>query len=137
MEHHLAVTPNTDEAFLREVDEELRRDELASIWTRYGRWFLLAILLGLAALAGTIYWRYHQDEVAGAQGEKLQKVYDDLAAQNLTAAKAPLDELAGSKIPGYRAVARFSQADLLLQKNDLKGARSILRRDRQSNRFLK
>lgn len=122
MEHHLAVTPNTDEAFLREVDEELRRDELASIWTRYGRWFLLAILLGLAALGGTIYWRYHQAEVAGAEGEKLQKVYDDLVAQNLKAAKAPLDELAGSKIPGYRAVARFSQADLFLQKNDLKGA---------------
>jgi hypothetical protein len=122
MEHHLAVTPNTDEAFLREVDEELRRDELASIWTRYGRWFLLAIVLGLATLGGTIYWRYHQNQVAGAEGEKLQKVYDDLVAQNFTAAKAPLDELAASKIAGYRALARFSQADLLLHKDDLKGA---------------
>ena len=36
----MAVTPHTDEAFLREVDEELRRDQLTSFWTRYGRWLV-------------------------------------------------------------------------------------------------
>ena len=122
MEHHLAVTPNTDEAFLREVDEELRRDQLASVWTRYGRWMVAAVVLALAAFGGFIYWQYHQGEVAGDQGEKLQKVYDDLVAQNVAATKVPLDDLAGSKIPGYRAMARFTQADILLQSKDLKGA---------------
>jgi hypothetical protein len=122
MEHHLAVTPNTDEAFLREVDEELRRDQLASVWTRYGRWLLGGIALALAVFGGAIYWQYHREEVAGDQGEKLQKIYDDLIAQNVAATKVPLDELAGSKIAGYRAVARFTQADLLLQNRDLKGA---------------
>jgi len=122
MEHHLAVTPNTDEAFLREVDEELRRDQLASVWTRYGRWLIGAIVLALALFGGAIYWRYHQEQVAGDQGEKLQKVYDDLIAQNVAATKAPLAELAGSKVAGYRAMARFTQADLLLQNKDIKGA---------------
>lgn len=122
MEHHLAVTPNTDEAFLREVDEELRRDELATLWTRYGRWFLAAVVLGLAILGGAIYWRHHETEVAGEQGEKLQKVYDALLAQNVKAATPPLDELAASKIAGYRAMARFTQADMFLQKKDQKGA---------------
>lgn len=122
MEHHLAVTPNTDEAFLREVDEELRRDQLASVWTRYGRWMVGAVVLALAAFGGFIYWQYHQAEVAGDQGEKLQKVYDDLVAQNVAATKVPLDDLAGSKVPGYRAMARFTQGDILLQNKDLKGA---------------
>ena len=122
MAHHLAVTPNTDEAFLREVDEELRRDQLASVWTRYGRWLIGAIVLALALFGGAIYWRYHQEQVAGDQGEKLQKVYDDLIAQNVAATKAPLAELAGSKVAGYRAMARFTQADLLLQNKDIKGA---------------
>ena len=122
MEHHLAVTPNTDEAFLREVDEELRRDQLASVWTRYGRWLIGAIVIALAVFGGAIYWQYHQEQVAGDQGEKLQKVYDDLVAQNTGATKAPLDELAGSKIAGYRAMARFTQGDLLLQNKDMKGA---------------
>jgi hypothetical protein len=122
MEHHLAVTPNTDEAFLREVDEELRRDQLASVWTRYGRWLIGGIVLALAVFGGAIYWQYHREQVAGDQGEKLQKVYDDLIAQNVAATKVPLDELAGSKIAGYRTMARFTQADLLLQNKDLKGA---------------
>lgn len=122
MEHHLAVTPNTDEAFLREVDEELRRDQLASVWTRYGRWLIAAIVIALAGFGAAIYWQYHQEQVAGEEGEKLQKAYDDLVAQNVTAAKAPLDQLAASKIAGYRAMARFTQADLLLQNKDLKGA---------------
>src|SRR3546814_20762034 len=30
--------------------------------------------------------------------------------------------LAASEIDGYRAIARFTDADILLQKNDLKGA---------------
>ncbi len=122
MEHLLAVTPNTDEAFLREVDEELRRDQLASMWTRYGRWLIVAIIAGLAAFGGFLYWEYHRGEVAGAQGEKLQTVYDDLAARKIGTAEKELVELAGSDVAGYRAMALFTQADLLLQKEDLKGA---------------
>jgi hypothetical protein len=122
MEQHLAVTPNTDEAFLREVDEELRRDQLASIWTRYGRWLIVAIVAGLAAFGGFLYWDYHKTEVAGEQGEKLQTVYDDLAAQKVGSAETLLTDLAGSNIAGYRTLAIFNQADLLLQKDDLKGA---------------
>jgi len=122
MEQQLAVTPNTDEAFLREVDEELRRDQLASFWTRYGWWLVGAIVFGLAAFGGFLYWQHHTATVAAGQGEKLQVVYDDLAAQKMGSAEKPLAELAGSKIAGYRALALFTQADLLLRKDDLKGA---------------
>ena len=118
----MAVTPNTDEAFLREVDEELRRDQLASVWTRYGRWMVGAVVLALAAFGGFIYWQHHQAQVAGDQGQALQKIYDDLVAQNVAATKAPLADLAASKVPGYRAMARFTQGDILLQNKDLKGA---------------
>lgn len=122
MEQHLAVTPNTDEAFLREVDEELRRDQLASFWTRYGWWLIVAIVAGLAAFGGFLYWEHHKAQLAAEQGEKLQTAYDDLAARKLGSAEKVLVELAGSDVAGYRALALFTQADLLLQKEDLKGA---------------
>jgi hypothetical protein len=118
----LAVPPNTDEAFLREVDDELRRDQLTSFWTRYGRLTIGAIVLALAIFAGVLYWLHHQNQVAGEQGEQLKTVNDLLAERKVAAAAKPLAELAGSDIDGYRASARFMQADLLLQKNDLKGA---------------
>jgi hypothetical protein len=119
----LALPPEaTNQAFLREVDEELRRDQLATFWERYGRWLIVAILVGLAAFGGWLYWQHRQAEAAGAEGEKLQAAYDALAQDNPGKAAQPLQELAGSSRDGYRALALFTQADVLLQKNDLKGA---------------
>lgn len=120
----MAVTPNTDAAFLREVDEELRRDQLAGAWQRYGRIAIVAVLAGLIAFGGYLLWRSHQQSVAGVQAETLQKVYDGLAAKDATAAK-PLPDLAKDGAPGYRALAQFTQADLLLQKNDSAGAAKL------------
>jgi hypothetical protein len=120
----LAVTPNTDAAFLREVDEELRRDQLAGAWQRYGRMAIVAIVVALALFGGYLLWRNHQQSVAGAKAETLQTVYDGIAAKTPGADK-PLAELADASEPGYRALARFTQANQLLAKNDLNGAAKI------------
>jgi hypothetical protein len=118
----LAVTPQNNEAFLREVDEELRRDQAIAFWKRFGRWIAVGIAVFLAAFGGFLLWQHHGQSVAGDQGEQLQKAFDSLGENKEAAAKPELDALAGSKIGGYRAMAQFTQADLLLQKNDLKGA---------------
>jgi hypothetical protein len=118
----LALPPKTDEAFLREVDEELRRDQLAGFWTKWGLWVAVAAVAALAALAGFLYWQHRQTEAAGVEGEQLQAAYDSLGANNVPAASTSLAQLAGSNRDGYRALAMFTQADILLQKNDLKGA---------------
>lgn len=120
----MAVTPNTDAAFLREVDEELRRDQLAGAWERYGRLAIIAVVVALALFGGYLLWRNHEQSVSGAKAETLQKVYDGIAAKTPGADK-PLGDLATASEPGYRALAKFTQADLLLQKNDLAGATKI------------
>jgi hypothetical protein len=122
----LALPPKTDQAFLREVDEELRRDQLAGFWTNWGVWVGVAVVAALAALAGFLYWQHHTVEVAGVEGEQLQVAYDSLGANNAAAAAKPLAELAQSNRDGYRALAQFTQADILLQKDDLKGAAAKL-----------
>jgi hypothetical protein len=118
----LAVPPVSNETFLREVDEELRRDQLLTFWQRYGRWLIAAILLGLALFGAYLYWQHRQEVKAGEDGEKLQKAYASLGANRPAEANKPLDELATGSTPGYRALAQFTQADVLLQRNDLKGA---------------
>jgi hypothetical protein len=120
----LAVTPNTDAAFLREVDEELRRDQLTGAWQRYGRIAIIALVVALAAFGAFLLWRSHAQSVAGGRAETLQKVYDGIAAKTPGADK-PLADLADAGEPGYRALAKFTQADLLFQKNDLTGAAKI------------
>lgn len=118
----MAVPPATNQAFLREVDEELRRDQLASFWERYGKLVIAAVVIGLALFAGYLYWRNHQENVRGQEGEKLQSAYDALARGRPADAAKPLEELTVSSSEGYRALALFTQADVLLQRNDLKGA---------------
>ncbi len=118
----MALTPANNEAFFREVDEELRRDRATRLWKQWGVWIVAAVIAGLAAFGGWIYWQHHQAEAAGAQGEQLQVAYDALAAGNPKAAEAPLATLKQSGGDGYRALAAFTQADILLQKNDAKGA---------------
>jgi hypothetical protein len=118
----VALTPQNNQAFLREVDEELRKDQAAALWKRWGVAIAVAVVAGLLLLAGYLFWQHRQREAAGREGEKLQTVWDDLAAQRLDKTAAPLAELASSKADGYRAIALFTQADLLLQKNDLRGA---------------
>jgi hypothetical protein len=118
----LAVTPVNNEAFFREVDDELRRDRAGRFWRQWGLWVIAAIVAGLAAFGGWLYWQHRQTQQAGVEGEQLQAAYDALAAGNETGAAAPLAGLSASPRGAYRALAAFTQADILLQKDDLKGA---------------
>ncbi len=119
----MAVTPSdTNKAFLREVDEELRREQIATVWSRYGAWIVLGIVALLVAVAGALWWRSHREAARGVEGEQLQAAYDSVAAGDTKDASAKLAPLASSGTPGYRALARMTQADILLQKQDLRGA---------------
>jgi len=112
----VAVTPKTDEAFLREVDEELRRDQIVGVWKNYGRVIVGLIVAGLAIFAGVLGWRAWSHGAAEKQAIELQQAYDSIASGNAQAAKAPIDKLVGDSAPGYRALAK------LLQGNDLLAA---------------
>ena len=118
----MAQPPNTNEAFLREVDEELRRDQALAIWRRYGKLIIGGIVLALAAFAGFLWWQQQREATAGAQGIEFGKALDELGAKNTKAAQPRLETLAKEGTPGYAALARFTQADVLLLDDNLKGA---------------
>ncbi|EZP51509.1 MULTISPECIES: tetratricopeptide repeat protein [Sphingomonas] len=124
----MALTPQNNEAFLREVDDELRRDQLTSYWERYGRWTIAAIVVALAAFAGVLYWQHRQTEAAGVEGEQLQAAYDTLGAGQADKADTMLKPIAASPRPGYRALAQMTQADILLGKQQIKPAAAMFAR---------
>ena len=118
----MAQPPQSNDSFLREVDEELRKDQALDFWKRYGKLLIAAIVLALAAFAGWLWWQQHRENVASAQGVEFGKALDELGANQPKAAEPKLDTLATEGTEGYAALARFTQADILLQQDNLKGA---------------
>ena len=111
-----------DQAFLREVDDALRADQLAGAARRWGRIAIGGVVLALAALFGFLYWQQHAKTARGVEGEQLQAALDDLGNGRTRQAAVALAPLESAKSDGARASAKLAQAELLLGKNDIKGA---------------
>ncbi len=116
----MALTPQNEDAFLREVDEELRRDQMGRLWRRYGVVALVLLVLGLGALGGFLRWQSEQQKKAGRDGELLTEAIADLGQGKEAGVQAKLDTLGASPREAYRAVARLTQAAMAGGKGDIK-----------------
>jgi hypothetical protein len=125
LEVFLALRPVDNESFYREVDEELRRDQMKSYWERYGKLVIAGIVLLLALLAGYIWWQNQKEVKAGERSATLVEAFDDVAAGRKTAALPKLDGLVKSGSDGHRAAALLTKADIAIEADDLKGAAAL------------
>lgn len=107
----MALKPDEGETFLREVDEELRKEQMTNFVTRYGWWLFGGALLILASVGGWIWWGSYQEGIAGAKGTTLLEALEATEAGNRTAANAKAEQLVDSDIEGYRAAALFTRAN--------------------------
>ena len=115
----LALPPDTqDEAFLREVDENLRRDQMADFAKSYGKWIALAVVLFLAAVGGWLYWQHQQQQKAAQQSEELHRIFGDIAADNLKTVPARLEALEDANSDALQASALLTGAAIALEGND-------------------
>ena len=121
----MASTPPNEEAFLREVDEELRREQIQTMWKRYGRFGLGAVVFGLAAFAAFLFWRAETQKKAEARSEQLSEVIADIQAGRKTAAAKKVDALLTDGGKGYRVVAVFTKAAITADKGDTKAAAAL------------
>jgi hypothetical protein len=116
----LAQSPDINETFLREVDENLRRDRIRDFARKNGGLLIGAVLLFLAASGGAIWWQQHSRERAEQQVEKLVDTYRMIATGKAEATAADLDALSQSGSKAVRASALFTRAVTAIQQNDTK-----------------
>jgi hypothetical protein len=118
----LAQPPDISDTFVREVDENLRRDQLRDFFKRHGNALIAGLILFLIACAGFIWWQQHRQNQYEGQVEELATVFKDIGSGNLTKAPQQLDQLSKSGSKAVRGSALFARADLALQQSDAKTA---------------
>ena len=121
----MAQPPDISETFLREVDENLRRDQMRDFFKAYGNWLAAAVILFLAASGGFIWWKQHEVQRSATQVEQLAQIYKGVGTGNIATAPQQLDELSKSGSKAVRASALFARGALALQQTDLKLATGI------------
>lgn len=106
----------------REVDEDVRRDRLLALWTRW-RWPVIAataaLVVGTAAVVG---WRHYVEAAAADRGERFaaaMRLADDGEFERSARAFAAFAE---EESGAYAALARLRQAAMLAQAGDRNGA---------------
>ncbi len=103
----------SDESLFREVDEEVRRDQMEKLWKRYGNYIVAAsvgVILAVSGVKGWQYWQVQQAEKAGQAYYDAQKL---LAEGKSSEADASFGKIASSGHAGAAVLARFQQAGAL------------------------
>ena len=111
-----------EQVFLREVDDAVREDDFKNFAQRYGLWIGLAVVVGLASLAGWIFYSNSQNEDSGLRSEEYVAAIDSVQNNNLDGANKALEALETAEQDGYRAAAKLMQANIALEQNDSKKA---------------
>ncbi|MFM1814097.1 MAG: hypothetical protein RLZ98_792 [Pseudomonadota bacterium] len=101
---------NEGDQLIREVQEELRREQLARLWQRYGTWVLGAAAAIVIGVGGYKIWEAQTlaaAQSAGARFESALNLYEQNKAKE---ADALLQQLAGEGHQGYETLARLRLA---------------------------
>ena len=112
---------NENDSFIREVNEELRSDQMKALWRQYGLLIAIvavAIIIGTAGYRGYQYW---SDTKASASGDEFLSAMKLASEGKTDDALAAFQKLEKDGFGNYPVLARMRAATLLSEK-DPKGA---------------
>jgi hypothetical protein len=106
----MADDERRSETFIREVDEELRRDQLKSLWKRFGPAFIGVCVLVVAVTAGYRGWIWWHERQAAQAGDRFLAAIEQIQSGQKAEGEAALQAIAKEGGAGYAALARLRLA---------------------------
>jgi hypothetical protein len=106
----------------KEVDEDLRRDNLEKLWKKYGLQIIslaAAIVLGVAAVQG---WRTYDLDQRGKLSDRYGAAQELAQGGEVTAGLDAMIDLSEASGGGYAGLAAFEEARLRVESGDTGGA---------------
>ena len=111
---------------IREVDEELKRENWQKLWKRYGKFLIGAAVLSVAATAAIVGWREYDASQRLAIGDRFAVVLADAESSGTPAASADAMAAFAEGAPdGYAMLARLREAKLRADAGDRGAAIAI------------
>jgi hypothetical protein len=108
----------------REIEDELRRDNLLKLWSRYGKYVIAGAVLAILVAGAIVGWRDHlaaERRAAGAQYSVALALVRAGKDSDAASEFAALAQQGG----GYAVPAAFERAGLLAKSGDRKAAIAI------------
>lgn len=105
----------------REVEEDIRREQLRRLWDRFGVYVLLVAFVIVAATAGWRGWLWYSERQAAAAGERYYQALDLAQAGSRDRAAGELERIAAEGGP-FAGLARLRAAAELAATGDRDGA---------------
>jgi hypothetical protein len=96
----------------KEVEEDLRREQLARLWDRYGVYVLGVALAIVVFVGGFSGWRWYQAQQAMENGATFYAAADLANDEKYAEAREAMAKLGKGAPAGYRALARLEIAAL-------------------------
>jgi len=100
----------SDSDFIREVDEELRRDQLKTLWDRFGSYVIGAAVLIVVVTAGYRGWQAWQESVSSEAGDRYMSAVGLAEDGQHDDATTALLALTADTSGGYPVLARLRAA---------------------------
>jgi hypothetical protein len=94
----------------REIDEELRREQLLKLWDRYGIYLIIAAALVILGVGG---WKLYQNwtlQANQAASSQYLVALSEFGAKRSSEAQKTLEDLVPNAPPGYAVLARLRLA---------------------------
>jgi hypothetical protein len=107
--HRISMTDQRD-SFAREIDEELRREQLLKLWEKYGTYIIAVAALLIVGVGGVKYYQHRNAVAASAAGAQLASAARNAEQDRASEAQKALENLSKSGPAGYSTLARLRLA---------------------------
>lgn len=111
-----------NDSFIREVNEELRSDQVRNAWKRYSRIIIGAAVVIVLGTAGHRLWTHWDSTQASDAGDKFLAALTLADQGKRDEAEAALQALEQEGYGAYGILARFRAASVLAEKGEPAGA---------------
>ncbi len=91
---------------LREIEEDLRREQMNKIWKKYGQWLLWLIVLVIASTIGIVWWQHENQRQQEERAQLFYQIWQSITT-NSAADIEPAVALLQEKEDGYAILSKM------------------------------